>query len=71
MGKMKSTLNTWLDETTQKQTAFKSFEEMLDAEGDYFPTLRSESIEDLKILADHYDRAQKARGDHRRALRSV
>ena len=68
---MESKTVEWLNQTTKKYTAFESFEDMINAEGGYRPSLRSESIPDLKILADFYDKAQEARGDGRRAHRSV
>lgn len=59
----------FLDEITRKHTAFENFKDMVNAEGGYRPTLRTESVKELKILADCYDQAQKDKGDPRRALR--
>ena len=58
-----------INEITRKYTAFETFEAMVNAEGSYRPTLRAESIHELKILADYYDQAQEDKGDPRRALR--
>jgi len=68
---MESGTVEWLNQTTRKYTAFESFNDMVNAEGGYRPSLRSESIPDLKILADYYDKAQEAKGDRRRAHRTV
>jgi hypothetical protein len=59
-----------LDEITRKYTAFESFEDMVNAEGNYRPTLRTESVEELKILADFYDKVQEDKGDPRRVFRT-
>jgi hypothetical protein len=53
------------DELTQAMTCFKSFQEMLDANGGYRPTIRRSELGD--ILAREYDTAQAVRGDDRRA----
>ena len=62
------------DALTAKYTAFKSIQEMLDAKGGYFPSLRTESAHtgrtEIARLADAYDAYQSARGDPRRAYRS-
>lgn len=68
---MENKIIEWLNQTTKKYTAFESFDDMVNAEGGYRPTLRSESIPELKILADYYDKAQEAKGDNRRAYRSI
>ncbi len=67
---------TRLDAITLYHTAFRSFRELLDAAGDYRPTLRTESAyqehdrRELTELADAYDSAQAGRRDRRRAVRS-
>lgn len=68
-----------LDNLTRDLTAWLSFDDMLNAEGDYRPSLYvrpcSRSHAEIRraarteILADAYDAAQAARGDHRRAYR--
>lgn len=68
-----------LDDLTQSLTAWPSFDAMLNAAGDYRPSLyvrpcnRSHAevrrAAKTEVLADAYDAAQAARGDHRRAFR--
>ena len=58
-----------LDRITRTLTAFKSFQELLDAPGGYFPSLRAGSLFHT-VLAGAYDKAQAKRGDTRRAFRS-
>src|SRR5574340_468454 len=67
---MESKTIEWLNQTTKKYTAFESFDDMVNAAGEYRPTLRSESVPDLKILADYYDKAKETKGDPRQAFRS-
>ena len=62
---------------TQKHTAFPSFAALLNAQGGYWPSLRTisgcpvgENETELTDLADAYDTAQQTRGDSRRACRS-
>jgi len=60
------------DELTADYSGFKTFQELLDAKGDYRPTitLRGESAPrraDKEFLAQLYDKAQELRGDERRA----
>lgn len=50
------------DELTIQETAFKSFQELIDAPA-YWPSLKN------RQLADWYDQAQEARNDKRRAHR--
>jgi hypothetical protein len=56
------------DFLTRTHTAFRSFDELLNAPGGYFPSLNVGKT-GIKLLADHYDHAQAARGDSRRAFR--
>ena len=67
-----------LDKLTKKITAFDSFQDLLDAKGGYYPSLRCSPIHGRRIdsthlncrnLADAYDKAQAERGDGRRAYR--
>lgn len=68
-----------LDDLTRSLTAWPSFDAMLDAGGDYRPSMyvrpcnRSHAevrrAARTEILADAYDAAQSARGDERRAYR--
>ena len=62
------------DQLTAKHTAFSTMQELLEAKGGYFPSLRTQSArtdrEELGQLADAYDAYQHARGDARRAFRS-
>jgi hypothetical protein len=57
-----------LDAIVTDLTAFHSFFDLVDAQGDYRPTI---NIDDgrLRILADAYDKFQENRGDDRRAYR--
>lgn len=56
------------DKLVRNHTAFRSFREMLWADGGYCPSLDVREPVMLKI-ADAYDAAQAARGDARRAYR--
>lgn len=64
------------DQLAAKHTAFQDMEELLNAKGGFFPSLRTLSARthrerrELSRLADSYDAYQEARGDARRALRS-
>lgn len=68
-----------LDPLTRDLTGFVSFDAMINAAGDYRPTMRvrpcSRSSAEIRraartaILADAYDAAQAERGDARRAYR--
>lgn len=63
------------DQLTAKHTAFATMQDLLEAKGGYFPSLRCESArgpeaEELCRLANAYDAYQHARGDSRRAHRS-
>lgn len=61
-----------LDKITTENSAFKSFDAMLNASGGYRPSIEVASVdgwEDRVILADAYDEAMEARGDDRRAYR--
>lgn len=64
------------DKITRTRTGFDGFADMLDAQGGYFPSLHAssrntdqEEREELRTLANLYDRAQAARADNRRAYR--
>lgn len=59
---------TELDVIVRNLSAFKSFAELLNAEGGYFPSIDVSKPEGL-ALAVAYDGAQIARGDARRAYR--
>lgn len=57
------------DLLTRKFTAFASFQEMIDAAGDFAPTLYYDNTFDgirRGLLANEYNRAQALRGDARR-----
>ena len=65
------------DLLTQKHTAFRSFAALIQAQGGYYPSLRTisgcplgENSAELAELADAYDAAQQIHGDSRRACRS-
>jgi hypothetical protein len=58
-----------LDLLSRHATAYRSFQDLLDAEHDYFPTLDMRDP-DAALLADFYDQAQEERGDPRRAFRT-
>jgi hypothetical protein len=67
---------THLDALTLCHTAFRTFQDLLDAKGGYTPSLRTGSTNnaehrrELAEIADAYDAAQQRRGDARRACRS-
>lgn len=57
-----------LDEVVRRNTAFRNMLDMLDAKGNYRPSLDcSEPV--MLAIADRYDELQAARGDDRRAYR--
>jgi len=61
-----------LDALTKKHTAFASFDDLLNAEGDYRPHFDlsfgdEERKAEVGALAEGYDAAQISRGDTRRA----
>lgn len=58
------------DRLTRSLTAFDSFAELLNAAGNYRPTI-FERDADHRRLADLYDAAQAERGDSRRAYRGL
>ena len=64
--------NAWtlakLNEITAANSRFDSFEALVNAKGDYFPTINCDSLE-CEILADSYDEFQESRNDARRAFR--
>lgn len=62
-------LKITLDRICQENTAFKTFEELLTAKGDYRPSIPMGKPWG-SVLANAYDEAQEARGDYRRAYRS-
>lgn len=70
-----------LDILTRRLSAFQSFQGLLDAQGDYRPSLDCgansgmrfdmsfDKMAERNSFADAYDAAQKARGDKRRVYR--
>jgi len=62
-----------LDKKIRAVTGFRSFQELLDAKGGYRPSIDmgypGEHGAWLAEIADAYDDAMEARGDHRRAFR--
>ncbi len=68
----KNLYNAWtlakLNEITVANSAFGSFEALVNAKGDYAPTINCESLQG-EILADSYDEFQACRNDSRRAFR--
>lgn len=69
-------LNKTLNALTARCTAFKTFNELLCAEGGYFPSLQCKTrnagrarIRDNALLADFYDEAQQSVGSVKRAHR--
>ena len=54
------------DQLTRQCTAFRTFNELINAPGNYRPSLRRDMPGALR-LADYYDTAQQERGDARRA----
>lgn len=61
--------NDKLNDIVAKNTAFKDFDELVNAHPGYRPTIRVEN-RDLVILADAYDLEMQDRGDERRAYRT-
>ena len=57
------------DRLTLENSAFGNFEALLDAKGDYRPTLSRARVP-TRTLAQLYNAAQAARGDDRRAFMS-
>jgi len=57
-----------LDDIVERNSGFKNFNGLLNALGDYRPTI-DVSVPEKEYLADEYDAAQVARGDERRAFR--
>lgn len=57
-----------VDNMVRTNTAFGTLEDMLQAKGNYRPSL-DVSEHDRRMLADLYDATQEARGDDRRAFR--
>lgn len=66
-----------LDQLTKEISAFDSFQDLIDAKGCYYPSLRCKPCKNIpsnytakcQELANAYDKAQAERGDHRRAYR--
>lgn len=58
-----------LDAITAHVTAARTFRELVEAEGNYRPTIRLDQGFTHEALADLYDAAQQHRGDGRRAYR--
>ena len=56
----------YLDKLTKRLTAFDRFLDLLNAPGNYRPTLRRDEP-GAEELADAYDQEQARRGDRRRA----
>lgn len=67
---MTTTDTTKLDALTRELTAFDSFEAMLNAAGNYRPSIYPRDYKHVE-LAEAYDVAQAARGDERRAYRGL
>lgn len=65
---MDNTTRGRLDTICIKQTAFKSFEELINAGGNYRPSLEVTDF-DRYFLAECYDAWQEGAGDDRRAFR--
>lgn len=57
-----------LDTLTRTLTAFATFQDLLDAQGGYRPSLVKRDAQTF-ALANAYDAAQSKRGDSRRAFR--
>jgi hypothetical protein len=63
-----------LDAAVVRNTAFKSMQDMLDAGGNYRPSLYIQGKDkqtqfQIRMIADAYDLAMQKRGDTRRAYR--
>jgi hypothetical protein len=62
-----------LDQVTQEQSAFGSFDDLVKARGGYVPSIdvsdRFEGHEDRLVMADAYDNEMIQNGDDRRAYR--
>lgn len=59
-----------IDKLTAALTAFDTLDALVNAQGNYRPTIRPDGNDRrYEVLADAYDRAQSARGDQRRAWR--
>lgn len=58
-----------LDEITRENSAFASFTDLVNAEGNYRPSLCMTESFDLVELADGYDEHMERIGDDRRAFR--
>ena len=65
-----------LDKLVRKHSGFSSFSDLIDAKGDYRPTIATARMTgtqvglELVTIANAYDAEQQARGDERRAYRS-
>jgi len=59
------------EDLTKRATAFPSFRDLIEAGGNYRPTLKTSEGPDSDeyMLAELYDRAMEMRGDSRRACR--
>lgn len=55
-----------LDRITREQTAFRDFEDLMTARGNYRPTIELSNWERV-VLASHYDQQQAERGSELRA----
>jgi hypothetical protein len=76
LNKTTTMITTELDNLTRKHSAFRSFDELLNAKGNYRPTictnLRGDYAGNLErnALLMAYDDHQQMRGDERRAYRA-
>lgn len=66
-------MTTNIDAITRKHTAFRDFQDMLNTDPHYRPTLRTtqkgQAGRELALLADAYDAARQLQGDSRRICR--
>lgn len=72
IGNLRDKKYSYFDEVTAKHSAFKTFLELLDAKGNYRPSIKLAGRMpydrgELEFLAQLYDKAQELRGDERRA----
>ena len=58
-----------LDVIVREVSCFKSFKSLINAKGDYRPTIRVDVLgRKGEILRDAYNKSQEKRGDRRRAF---
>ena len=78
---MKTVNNISLNAIVAKHSAFADFNDLLNARGNYRPTISLHGVrspvkdremwnKELRFLADQYDAAQSARDDDRRTYRA-